>query len=429
MPDRADHLVTDPGVPPVSILRPGMSTPTHAPLRSWTGYLRPDGRKGIRNHLLVVYTVECASFVAQEIARDEPDTHVIGFAGCYDNDYAIRLMLALATHPNIGGVLAVGLGCEYTQPHRIAESVRASGRPAESFFIQEHGGTRSSVAYGKDLLASLRARAAETVQVPMTFADLTIGAECGGSDGTSGLAGNPVVGRTFDRLVDLGGTAIFEEVVEMIGLRDLMVARAASPQAALELRATYDKMLSYCNAVRQYSVSPGNFAGGLTTIEEKSMGAFAKGGSRPIQGVIRVSQRPPRPGLWILDSVPDEHFMQFGYTNPNDTEGIMDLVAAGAQLVLFITGRGSVIGSAVSPLIKVTGNTRTYRNMTEDMDFNAGRVLSGELTMEEAAAELMDLIAGVAAGQPSKPERLGHREFFLMYKHQNVPALEAGCRM
>jgi altronate hydrolase len=396
----------------------------HIADRTWTGYLRPDGRKGIRNHLLVVYTVECASFVAQEIARDEPDTHVIGFPGCYDNDYAIRLMLALATHPNVGGVLAVGLGCEYTQPHRIAEAVRASGRPAESFFIQEHGGTRLSVAFGKDHLASLRRRVQENaVKVPMTWTDLTIGAECGGSDGTSGLAGNPVVGRAFDRLVDLGGSAIFEEVVEMIGLRDLMVSRAASPQAAQQLGATYDKMLNYCKAV-----APGNFAGGLTTIEEKSMGAFAKGGSQPIQGVIRVSERPPHPGLWLLDSVPDEHFMQFGYTNPNDTEGIMDLIAAGAQIVLFITGRGSVIGSAVAPLVKITGNARTYRNMTEDMDFNAGRVLSGELTMDEAAAELMDLIADVASGQPSKPERLGHREFFLMYKHQDVPSLEAGCR-
>jgi len=398
--------------------------------REWTGYLRQDGRKGIRNHLLVVYTVECASFVAQEIGKDEPDVHVIGFPGCYDNDYAIRLMLALATHPNIGGVLCVGLGCEYTQPHRIAETVRHSGRPAESFFIQENGGTRSSVALGKQLIASLRQRATEgAIQAPMSWSDLTIGAECGGSDGTSGLAGNPVVGGAFDRLVDRGGTAIFEETVEMIGLRDLMVARAASPAAAGQLGATYDKALGYCKAMWQYSVAPGNFAGGLTTIEEKSMGAFAKSGSKPIEGVIRVSERPSHAGLWLLDSVPDEHFMQFGYTNPNDTEGIMDLIAAGSQIVLFITGRGSVIGSAVAPLIKITGNERTYRNMTEDMDFNAGRVLSGELTMDEAADELMNLIADIASGRQTKPERLGHREFFLMYKHQDVPSLEAGCRM
>jgi altronate dehydratase large subunit len=404
--------------------------PDRVQTRTWTGYLRPDGRKGIRNHLLVIYTVECASFVAQEIGKGEPDVHVIGFPGCYDNDYAIRLMLALATHPNIGGVLCVGLGCEYTQPQRIAEAVRASGRPAEAFFIQENGGTRSSIALGKEFVASLRQRAHESaVTVPMTWSDLTIGAECGGSDGTSGLAGNPVVGRAFDLLVDLGGTAIFEETVEMIGLRELMISRAASPEAARQLGATYDKALNYCKAVRQYSVAPGNFAGGLTTIEEKSMGAFAKGGSRPIQGAIRVSQRPPHAGLWILDSVPDEHFMQFGYTNPNDTEGIMDLIAAGSQMVLFITGRGSVIGSVVSPLIKITGNARTYRNMMEDMDFNAGRVLSGEVTMDKAAEELMDLIAGVATGQQSKPEKLGHREFFLMYKHQDVPSLEAGCRV
>jgi altronate hydrolase len=400
------------------------------PDRNWTGYLRWDGRKGIRNHLLVIYTVECASFVAHEIGKGEPDVHVIGFPGCYDNDYAIRLMLALATHSNIGGVLCVGLGCEYTQPHRIAEAVRNSGRPAEAFFIQENGGTRSSIALGKEMIAALRAQASEgATTVPMTFADLMIGAECGGSDGTSGLAGNPVVGRAFDRLVERGGTAIFEEVVEMIGLRELMVARAASPEAAEQLGATYDKALNYCKAVRQYSVAPGNFAGGLTTIEEKSMGAFAKSGDKPIEGVIRVSERPPHAGLWLLDSVPDDHFMQFGYTNPNDTEGIMDLIAAGSQIVLFITGRGSVIGSAVAPLIKITGNERTYRNMTDDMDFNAGRVLSGEATMDQAADELVELIADVAAGRQSKPERLGHREFFLMYKHQDAPSLEAGCRM
>src|SRR5215469_12057469 len=124
----------------------------------WQGYLREDGRKGIRNILLVIYTVQCAEFVAHRIAKDEPDTHVIGFPGCYDNEYAIRLMLALARHPNVGGVLAVGLGCEYTQPARLAEAIRASGRPAEAFFIQEHGGTTSSIQHGKALLANLRAK-------------------------------------------------------------------------------------------------------------------------------------------------------------------------------------------------------------------------------------------------------------------------------
>ena len=396
---------------------------------SWHGFLRPDGRKGVRNLVLVIYTVECAQHVAHAIADGEADTHVIGFPGCYDNAYAIRLMLALARHPNVGAVLSVGLGCEYTQPEKIAAAVRASGRPAEWFFIQQSGGTRSSVSKGKEIVARLREKICrETTRAPMTLADLTVGCECGGSDGSSGLAGNPTVGAFFDLLADAGGRAIFEETAEMIGLRATMQARAANPEAKQQLAAAYDKAERYCRSVRQWSVSPGNFAGGLTTIEEKSLGAFAKSGTRPIQGVIRVAETPRGPGLWILDSVPDEHFMQFGYTNPNDTEGIMDLISAGSQIVLFVTGRGSVIGSPIAPLVKVTGNSATYRAMQEDMDFDAGRVLTGELTLLQAGRELADLVVHVARGEPSKPESLNHREYFIMYKHQNTPTLQAGCR-
>lgn len=406
-----------------------MSDPASLSSAGWTGWLRPDGRKGIRNLVLVLYTVECAQHVAHLIAAGEDDVHVVGFPGCYDNAYAIRLLLALARHPNVGAVLAVGLGCEYTQPEKIARVVRESGRPAEWFFIQQRGGTTKSVADGRDIVHRLREQIrAETPRVPMTLADLTVGCECGGSDGTSGLAGNPVVGAFFDGLVDAGGRAVFEETVEMIGLRGHLLARAANAGAAQQLAAAYEKAVRYCREVRQYSVSPGNFAGGLTTIEEKSLGAFAKGGTRPIQGVIRVAEAPRGPGLWIMDSVPDAHFMQFGYTNPNDTEGLMDLISAGAQIVLFVTGRGSVIGSPIAPLVKITGNSATFRAMEEDMDFDAGRVLTGELTLAQAGRELADLIARVAAGEPSKPERLGHREYFIMYKHQETPPLAAGCR-
>jgi altronate dehydratase large subunit len=395
---------------------------------SWTGYLRADGRKGVRNLVLVVYTVECASHVAHAIAAGEADTHVVGFPGCYDNAYAIRMMLALARHPNVGAVLAVGLGCEYTQPERLAERIRESGRPADWFYIQQSGGTASSITKGKEIVGRMREELRQVPRVEMTLADLVVGAECGGSDATSGIAGNPAVGRFFDRLVDAGGTAIFEEIVEMIGLRQVLVDRAASPTAADELTAAYDKAVEYCREVRQCSISPGNFAGGLTTIEEKSLGAFSKSGSRPIEGVIKVSQSPPRPGLWLLDSVPDPHFMQFGYTNPNDTEGIMDLIAAGSHIVLFITGRGSVIGSPVAPLLKITGNSQTYRNMTDDIDFNAGRLLSGERTLDGLGDELLELVVRTAAGASTRPEQLGHREYFISYKHQDVPPLEIGCR-
>jgi altronate dehydratase large subunit len=406
----------------------GVNSGTPTARADWQGYLRADGRKGIRNHVLVIYTVECASHVAQQIAAGESGVQVIGFPGCYDNAYAIRLMLALARHPNVGAVLAVGLGCEYTQPERIAAAAAASGRPAKWFFIQEKGGTRSSIETGKRLVGELRAEAeTAAVRVPMSWSDLTVGAECGGSDATSGLAGNPVVGAFFNLLVDAGGRAVFEETVEMIGLRDVLVTRAANEGAQKQVIQAYDKAVRYCESVHQYSVSPGNFAGGITTIEEKSMGAFAKGGDRPIQGVVRVSQQIPSAGLWLLDSVPDEHFMQFGYTNPNDTEGIVDLISVGAQLVLFVTGRGSVIGSPIAPLLKVTGNSRTFERMSEDMDFNAGRLLNGESTVASAAQELMDLVARVAAGAPTNAESLGHCEYFIMYKHQNTPSLDAGC--
>jgi altronate dehydratase large subunit len=394
----------------------------------WQGYLRPDGRKGVRNLVLVVYTVECAKHVAHAIAAGERDTHVIGFPGCYDNAYAVRLMLALARHPNVGAVLAVGLGCEYTQPRQLAMRSEESGRLADWFYIQESGGTVESIAKGKAIVARMRDELKQTLRVEMTLADLVVGGECGGSDATSGIAGNPAVGRVFDRLVDAGGSAIFEEIVEMIGLRDVLVDRAATAAAAAEVAAAYDKAVEYCRSVRQCSISPGNFAGGLTTIEEKSLGAFSKCGARPIQGVIKVAQQPPRPGLWLLDTVPDPHFMQFGYTNPNDTEGIMDLIAAGSHIILFITGRGSVIGSPIAPLVKITGNSQTYNNLGDDIDFDAGRLLSGERSLDELGDELLAIVIDVAGGALTKPERLGHREYFITYKHQDTPPLEIGCR-
>ncbi len=386
----------------------------------WQGYRRQDGSLGIRNKVLVVYTVECARFVAEEIVRrsGDPETEVIGFSGCTDNAYAIRLLLALIRHPNVGAVLAVGLGCEYTQPERLAQAARDAGRPAEWFFIQDMGGTDPSVRHGLELAARLRGQLDHTPTAPMGLADLVVGAECGGSDYTSGLAGNVAVGRFYDLLTDLGGTAVFEEIVEAVGLVDALAGRAATPQAREDLIYTYHKALDYCKSVRQYSVSPGNFAGGLSTIEEKSMGAVIKSGSRPIQGVLKVGTRPPEAGLWLLDSTPDPYWMQFGITNPNDNEGLMDLIACGCHLTILVTGRGNVVGSAVAPVIKVTGNSRTFRRMEGDMDFDAGPVLRGEEPPQALGTRLALLAAQVAGGQRTKSEKLGHKEYVIPYKYQ-----------
>lgn len=392
---------------------------------SWLGYQRKDGRLGIRNRVLVIYTVKCAEFVAQKIVEraDHLDVELIGFPGCTDNQYAVNMLISMIRHPNIGAVLAVGLGCEYIQSEWLADIATKEGKLSHWMFIQKEGGTQTTIEKGLAWVEWARKQLQDTPRVEMRLKDLVIGAECGGSDYTSGLAGNAVVGRFYDKLVDLGGTAIFEEIVEAIGLRDMLVKRGETEEVRQQLSYTYDKMLDYCKSVRQYSISPGNFAGGLSTIEEKSMGALVKSGSRPIQGVTKVAVPPTKPGLWLLDSTPDPYWMQFGITNPNDNEGLMDLISCGAHIVFLVTGRGSVVGSAVSPCIKITGNHATFERMAEDMEFDASPILSGEKSRDAMAEELALHVAEIASGVLSKSEAMGHKEFYIPYKYQdkNIP--------
>lgn len=392
---------------------------------SWMGYQRKDGRLGIRNRVLVIYTVKCAEFVAQKIVEraDHLDVELIGFPGCTDNQYAVNMLISMIRHPNIGAVLAVGLGCEYIQPEWLADIATKEGKLSHWMFIQKEGGTQSTIEKGLAWVEWSLKQLQDTPRAEMRLKDLVIGAECGGSDYTSGLAGNAVVGRFYDKLVDLGGTAIFEEIVEAIGLRDMLVNRGKSEEVRQQLAYTYDKMLDYCKSVRQYSISPGNFVGGLTTIEEKSMGALVKSGSRSIQGVTKVAVPPTKPGLWLLDSTPDPYWMQFGITNPNDNEGLMDLISCGAHIVFLVTGRGSVVGSAVSPCIKITGNHATFERMAEDMEFDASPILSGEKSRDAMADELAVHVAEIASGVLSKSEAMGHKEFYIPYKYQdkNIP--------
>jgi len=390
----------------------------------WLGYERKNGKKGIRNRVLVIYTVKCSEFVARQIVDRiaGADVELVGFDGCTDNQYAVNLLISLIRHPNVGAVLTVGLGCEYVQPERLARIAKEEGKEADWLFIQEEGGTRRSVEKGISSVRKMQEAIKSARRVEMGFSDLVIGAECGGSDYTSGLAGNVAVGRFYDFLFDWGGTAIFEEIVEAIGLENFLVSRGASEAARNEIQYTYRKALEYCKSVRQYSVSPGNFAGGLSTIEEKSMGAVIKSGSRPIEGVLKVAQTAKKPGLWLLDSTPDPYWMQFGITNPNDNEGLMDLISCGAHLVFLVTGRGNVVGSAVSPCIKITGNHQTYLHMEEDMDFDASSVLMGECSQEELALSLAALVKRTAEGTLTKSEALFHREFFIPYKYQEKQA-------
>ena len=394
----------------------------------FVGYLRSDGRKGIRNHLLVVYLVECAHHVAREIANGfggpESSVEVIGFPGCYPNEYAQRVLTALCTHPNVGGCLLVSLGCESFDRRALRDAVKATGRWVESLVIQHEGGTVRTVNSGRALVEEGLAQIASVERVPMEVAELVVGTICGGSDSTSLLTANPAVGRAFDRLVAAGARCIFEETGELIGCEEHLRSRAMSREIGEELAARVVKAAVYYEALGHASIAPGNLAGGLTTIEEKSIGAYAKSGSSAISGVIEPGELPVAGGLYLLDVVPDGP-PQFGYPNINDTTEVVELIACGSHVVLFTTGRGSVVGSVISPVVKVCANPETYQRMSDDMDVDAGRILLGAASLDNVGDEIFDLVIATATGAPTRSEALGHREFQLGYKV--FRSLEPSC--
>ncbi len=380
-------------------------------------YLRSDGRKGIRNVVIVAYLVECAHHVAREIAwpfRDR-QVHLIGFPGCFPNAYADRIMRGLATHPNVGAALLVSLGCESFDRSGLARAIQASGRPVHTLVIQETGGTASSIHEGRRWIEQTLPSLDATPTAPMNVSDLVVGVICGGSDATSGLTANPAVGRASDLLVDQGATVIFEETGELIGCEHFMADRAATEPLGREIIASVEKAAHYYTTFGHSSFAPGNADGGLTTIEEKSLGAYSKSGKSTISGLIKPGDVPPRGGLYLMDVVPDGQ-PRFGFPNISDNAEIVEMIASGAHLTLFTTGRGSVVGSAISPVIKVCANPDTFRRMEGDMDVNAGRILDGNATLDEVGQEIVDKVLEAAAGRPTRSEALGHQEFILTYK-------------
>jgi altronate hydrolase len=368
--------------------------------------------------VLVVYLVECAHHVARAIATPfaEQGVQLIGFSGCYPNAYAQDVMDALCTHPNVGGVLLVSLGCEEFNRTRLMRAVAASGRPVDVAVIQRLGGTRETITVGRERVARMLDEAAAVPRVPVGLADLVVGTKCGGSDGTSGLTANPAIGRAADRLVDAGAAVIFEELGELFGCERHMAARAANPALAAEILAVMEKSARYYGTMEHGSFGGGNISGGLSTVEEKSIGAYTKSGTRPIVGLLKPGTRPPSAGLYLMDMVPDGP-VRWGFPNINDTTEVVEMIACGVHLTLFSTGRGSVVGSAIAPVIKVCANPETYRRMQGDMDVDAGRILEGRGTLDAVADEIVRRICATAAGAATASEALGHQEFVLGYKH------------
>lgn len=381
------------------------------------GFLRKDGRKGIRNVVVVAYLVECAHHVASCIAQhfQDEDVHLIGFSGCAPNDYAELMMRQLCAHPNVGAVLLVSLGCENFQRNRLLHDIMESGRPASLVVIQEEGGTLPSIQKGISEVAQMLRQKEAVSTLDLQWSDLMIGTVCGGSDGYSGITANPSVGCTFDWLVDQGATCIFEEPGELIGCEQLLHDRAITPALGQELYNCIVKADKYYKQMGHDSFSAGNATGGLTTIEEKSLGSYCKSGSRPIQGLTYPGLFPHTPGLWMMDVVPDGE-ARWGFPNINDNAEIMEMIACGCHLVLYTTGRGSVAGSAISPVIKVCANPDTYHRMKDDMDINAGAIVTEGLSFTQIRDQLLQCIEQAASGQSTKSELLGHREYSLGYK-------------
>lgn len=381
------------------------------------GYARKDGRKGIRNVVVVAYLVECAHFVSRKIAQGfgEDEVHLIGFPGCFPNDYAQSMMEKLCTHQNVGAVLLVSLGCESFNRAQLERVIADSGRPVKTLVIQKSGGTASTVSAGRDWVTQAQAEIADVPRVDMTVSDLVVGTICGGSDGTSGISGNPAAGKAFDMLVAEGAACIFEETGELIGCEEIMAERAATPELAEELRQAVAKAEAYYDTLGFGSFASGNATGGLTTIEEKSLGAYVKSGSSPISGLIKPGDVPPTGGLYLMDVVPDGD-VRFGFPNIADNAEITEMIASGAHVTLFVTGRGSVVGSALAPVIKICANPDTYRALEGDMDVNAGAIIEGEKSLEQVGQEIYDRIVDTAQGSKTKSEALGHQEFILTYK-------------
>lgn len=371
-------------------------------------YPRTDGHFGVRNHVAVIATVVCANAVVERLDRDDLDlaliTHQHGCAQVGDDLSLTRTVLAgVACNPNVGAVLLVSLGCESNVPQTIADHVGATGRPCEIFGIQQYGGVsatyeavrRAAERHMRDLARQPRERVA--------FRELLVGLECGGSDAWSGITANPALGRAADKLVDAGATVVLAETPEIIGGEQLLAERAIDPSVAERLLVAVERWEQHAQRTgadaRGAQPTPGNQMGGLTTIEEKSLGAIQKGGHSPLVEVVDYGTRPTRAGLVFMD------------TPGQDIEQVTGLAVGGAQIVCFTTGRGTPTGCPVLPVIKIATNSQTARLLAEHIDIDAGGIVAGERTLDAVADEIFDSIVAVANGSRTAAELGRHREF------------------
>lgn len=387
-----------------------LEAPVDRPAGTFQGYRRSDGRVGTRNEIWILCTVGCVARTAQRIARMASERHagqvdgVHAFThpfGCSqlgdDLSMTRRLIAALARHPNAGGVLVLGLGCESNQLGPLLESLEDVDRTRLRAVSAQ--GESDEVEVGLAAVSELVAIATRDRREPCTLADLRLGVKCGGSDGLSGITANPLVGRVVDRCVAGGGSAILTEIPEVFGAEQLLLERAAS-------RDVFDQMVEIIDGFRRYFIdhgqpihenpSPGNLAGGITTLEEKSLGAVQKGGRATVTQALRYADPATRPGLALLEAP------------GNDAVSSTALVAAGATVLLFTTGRGTPLGFPV-PTIKIASNSELARRKPGWIDFDAGEMLTTD-DREDTLERLLELVLETASGRRSRNEINDERE-------------------
>jgi altronate dehydratase large subunit len=371
------------------------------------GYGRPDGSVGVRNHIIVIAPMDCSFEPARKIAEETGVIAVTQHHGCGYDPMVASTLIGAGRNPNVAGVLVLGLGCESITADIIADGIQSTGKPVEQLLIQEEGGSVRASIKAKGILLEMSRMAAGLKRESFPLEMLTMAVECGGSDATSGLAANPAVGVASDMLVDAGGTVIFGETQEMVGAQHVLARRAVNPDVAAAVIGMIGQQESRMKAlgVDGRFMSKGNMAGGLSTIEEKSLGAITKGGSHPIQGVLELNRerfdQPGGPGLWLQNNT------------GMDVPSITSMVAAGAQVVVFTTGRGSTTGHAIAPVVKVTGNPDTFKNLEDNMDVNAGLILNGGEALTSVGERIFKTVMDVASGRLTKAERLGYRDFIV----------------
>ncbi len=369
------------------------------------GYERPDGKVGVRNHVLILPTCACASETCRIVASQVQGTvNIINQAGCAEvkgnEDITQRVLTGFAANPNVYGIVVIGLGCENHSHKSVKASIeKLTNKPIVSFGIQEEGGTVNTINKAVKAARSMAAEASKQKRVQCDISKLMMGIECGGSDATSGLAANPAVGNLSDRLVDLGASSMMSETPEYVGAEHILASRGATPEI-------HDKIISICSDyeahlagvnqdLRTGQPTPGNKDGGLSTIEEKSLGCIYKGGTRPVVEVVEYAQIPTKTGAIIMDTP--------GY----DIASVTAMIAGGCQIVVFTTGRGTPTGHALAPVVKITGNSETYQRMIDNMDVDVSAIITGEKSIEEMGSMLMEELIEVANGKITKAESFG----------------------